>query len=715
MVTPAGLVKVLDFGLAKAEEPPAGGDPMESPTATLSRTRAGIILGTAAYMSPEQASGQIADRRADIWSFGAVLFEMLSGQRAFVGESTSDTLASVLKLEPDWNMLPVETPVSIRRLIRRCLTKDRKQRLQAIGEARIEIQAAIAEKSASESATIVSLIKRHTKVAIGSIAVVAAMVPLTWFLFHRPAKPSAELTQKRLTFNSNENPVQSEAISPDGKYLAYTDPSGIHVELLVTREDRIIPTPAGVSPGASWSVNSWFPDSAQLLADVSETDGHKSIWTVSVLGQTPRQLREDAEGFQVSPDGTHIAFRPQTSDDVREIWVMGSQGDKPLKILAVAEDERLDAVHWSPDGQRLAFIRYWHRSDRSQYTIETCDLNGARRTMVVSADLFLNDFAWLRDGRIVYARQDSLDTGDVNLWQIGIDNHAGTPAGKPKRITQWPGYELLSLSASADGKRLGLLKATDLGQVYLGELSVGGTQLRPPRRLTNDEFSNSPTAWTADSKAVLFSSGRNPVGIYKQGINQETSEPVVTETQDAEYPRLSPDGAWILFVETPLATASLDPPQRIDAHPANGGASQFVLETRHFNDFECARAPASLCVIRETSQDRKQLLITAFDPLKGRGKVLRTIETGTIHTDSAFSPDGSTFAVSRTGEAQIHIRLLSLSGGPDREITVKGWPGLTNLTWSIDGKGLLLWDSNATRKYASLRRSEGKCAGPVGV
>jgi len=141
MVTPAGVVKVVDFGLATAAEEPSAGDPADSPTETLSPTRLGVIFGTAAYMSPEQARGGTVDKRADIWAFGVVLYELLTGRRAFSGESATDILAAVLRAEPDWSALPAMTPPRIRKLLLRCLERDRKQRLQAIGEARIAIDA----------------------------------------------------------------------------------------------------------------------------------------------------------------------------------------------------------------------------------------------------------------------------------------------------------------------------------------------------------------------------------------------------------------------------------------------------------------------------------------------------------------------------------------------------------------------------------------------
>jgi len=246
------------------------------------------------------------------------------------------------------------------------------------------------------------------------------------------------------------------------------------------------------------------------------------------------------------------------------------------------------------------------------------------------------------------------------------------------------------LSASTDGKQLVLLKTTSQSQVYLGELAAGGTRMNPPRRLTNDEAFDYPNGWTPDSKAVLFTSERNGTrGIFKQGISQETAEPVVTGPQDVHFPRFSPESAWILYVESPRTQANPAPPDRLMRIPASGGVPQFVMETRHFLDFGCARAPASLCVIFETSQDRKQMMITAFDPLKGRGKVLRTIQydPSNYYAGTQLSPDGSTVSISRAGEPEIHIRLLSLSGGSERDFTVKGWPNVTGLDWSPDGKG----------------------------
>jgi len=254
--------------------------------------------------------------------------------------------------------------------------------------------------------------------------------------------------------------------------------------------------------------------------------------------------------------------------------------------------------------------------------METCDLKGANRTVIVpDPDHLLQDFCWLPDGRIVYSREDSQDSSDDNLWQIGINTHTGAPTGRPKRITQWAGSYLQGLTASADGKRLALVKATYQEQVYLGELTAGGTRMNPPRRLTNDEAFDQPTAWTPDSKAVLFQSNRNGTfGIFKQGISDDTAVPLVTGPQGVDLSRLSADGAWILYLEHPKTAVGPSTPDRLMRMPVSGGVPQFVFETRNWAGFECASPPAGFCVIEETSEDQKRFTVTAFDPLKAEAR-----------------------------------------------------------------------------------------------
>ena len=525
---------------------------------------------------------------------------------------------------------------------------------------------------------------RNSAVLAGLLALLIIAAGAVWFSLRRPAGTAAELVEQQLTFNSGASTVLSAAISRDGRYLAYSDLAGIHIRLLETSEERMLPAPAGVSSGALFYVDSWFPDGTQLLMNSEQPGQQRNLWTISVMGQSPRELRTDAEGWSVSPDGSLIAFTPD--DKPRELWLMDSHGEGAKRILELPATEWLRAVRWSPDGHSLAYIRGRITKANIETRIEACDLRGTNRTTVAATipEDWVLDLSWL-DGRIVYGVQEGYGL-DSSLWQVAVDTHSRTVAGKPGRITQSKGYLVFGLSASADGKRLVLCKVQIRSQAYLGELEPGGKSMRPPRRLSNNEAENSPSAWTSDSKAVLFASNRNGKwGIFKQAITADSAEPLATGMDVVDLPRLSPDGAWVLYIESSGLGETAQ--HRIMRVPVQGGLPQFVLEVGKYGfDFSCARAPATFCTIFEGSSDPEHWLLTAVDPVEGRGKLLRTTPAG--GSASGLAPDGSTFAVAKRNEAETHIRLLSLTGRPDREIVLKSWPALVGLDWSADGKGL---------------------------
>ena len=319
---------------------------------------------------------------------------------------------------------------------------------------------------------------------------------------------------------------------------------------------------------------------------------------------------------------------------------MDAEGGNARKILALGETEWLWSVKWSPDGRRLAYIRAQHPLDKYFQLVESCDRQGANRVSLLAIPEgnplvrgeftwlrpWLRDIAWLRDGRLIYS-QGEPRSNDANLWEIAVDARKGSPSHRPKRLTNWAGSNIVGLTASADGTRIALRKETRQGQVWLGELASSGNLKGLPRRLANDEANDIATAWTGDSQAVILESdlyGR--VGIFTQPINSKRPEPLVVGPKPAWLPRLSPDGAAVIYWEEASAPAGHEHPARVMRVPVDGGRPQLVLERRiGTGDLQCSRAPASLCVISETSTDGKWKLLTAFDPFKGGDKLIKEI------------------------------------------------------------------------------------------
>ena len=263
MVTPDGDVKILDFGLARAlrEEEDAVSDLHHSPTLTAAMTAPGIILGTASYMSPEQARGQTADRRSDIWAFGALLYEMLAGTRAFPGDTVSDTLAAVLRGEPDWDALPEGTPACVVHLLHRCLVRDRRQRLQDIGEARILLSGGDGllgfDSDASDAAAPA---RRRLRMTVAAVACVAAGALLAWFVVGplRPASPNPSRRYEVAIPGTGDDQASEPRISPNGRDIVYVLSGRLWLRRLDLGTTRELPGTDGARHPF------WSPDSRQI-------------------------------------------------------------------------------------------------------------------------------------------------------------------------------------------------------------------------------------------------------------------------------------------------------------------------------------------------------------------------------------------------------------------------------------------------------------------
>jgi eukaryotic-like serine/threonine-protein kinase len=755
-ITTRGQAKILDFGLAKlflpdgprplggesgeSSEPGEGAPTPDTPTASqeLHLTKTGVAMGTASYMSPEQVRGEKLDARTDLFSFGLVLYEMATGQQAFKGETTVVVRDAILNRAPPPRELNAEVPPRLEETIGKALEKDRGLRCQLAAEIRADLKRLKRDTDSGRSPVGAGLVparssadavpglaghpqgvplRQRWPLALAALLALIAASGLVWFATRR-APPRPEPKPRRLTANPPGNPATDARISPDGKYLAYADQAGIHLQLIDTGETRTIPQPQSLGYKVTgWSPVGWFPDGTKLLAQVTSLGAeHSSLWMISVLGGAPREIHEGGFAWSVSPDGSLITFASTIFES--DIWLMGANGEDPRKIVTADEGESLNWVVWSPDSRRIAFERFRSEPAGGRCDIESRDLKGGQPVVVLSdprvATGFGRGFWWLADGRLIYSLGEAaspfLGSADTNLWEINVETGSGKPTGKPRRIANWTDFSLVGPNATADGKRLVFSRVNAQTDVYVSDLEAGGARLKtPPRRLTLDERKDWATAWTPDSKAVLFNSDRSGnYDIYTQALDQESAEPFVATPQVDAGAGLSADGAWIVYASFAKAEdAFTSAPVQLRRVPVSGGSSQLVLTAHGFYDNPCARAPATLCLVAERPEDQKQLVFTAFDPLKGRGR-----EVTRIATDPGrdyvwdLSPDGSQIAMSfPAGENR--IRLLPLGGGEPRDLVVKGWSGFGGgLAWSPDGKGFYVGSSSprgATLLYIDLK------------
>ena len=432
-----GTVKVLDFGLAKILDPNPEDDPSQSPTLTAAATQMGVIMGTAAYMSPEQAKGKTADRRSDVWAFGAVLYEMLAGRRAFQGDDVSDTLVSVFRDDPDWSALSDDVPARVRQAIQVCLQREPKQRVRDIAAVRLAMEGAfettVSVPADTATAAPQQLWRRPGPAVIAMVLVAVLTGFAGWSL-----RPTAPKGVTRLTYDLPPNHVlrlTSSAVltvSPDGRRFVYNTTEGLYLRSLDALEARLLP---GTDEGIMSPVFS--PDGQSLAYQTVGPGLVGPLKRLALSGGAPVVLTDTvrAEGVSWEADGT-ILF-----SDAAGIMRVPVNGGTPELVIPAAEGEALASPHLLPDGDSVLFTvgnsttvpgTRW-----ADAQIVAASLTSGVRTVLLPG----SDARYVSTGHLVYA----LDNG---LFGVAFDADSLTVLGGSVSLVQ--GVVRATAAASAN-------------------------------------------------------------------------------------------------------------------------------------------------------------------------------------------------------------------------------------------------------------------------
>jgi serine/threonine-protein kinase len=681
-----GTVKVLDFGLAKVFD--STGSPSShatmSPTISMHATQAGVMLGTAAYMPPEQAKGKPVDKRADLWSFGCVLFEMLTGRRPFEGETISDVLAKIIEREPDWNALPAKTPRSIRTLLRRCLEKDPRPRLDSAAVARLEIEEA--STTTATNGISVGDVNRDARVArwplwapVAIAVLAAAVAALTTWGVTRPAQaPSPAVSRFAITlpptlpiaFSINDRDV---ALSADGRRLAYT--AGDQAQLMVRALDQLDAVPLGIanarapflSPDGRWI---GFFDRLDEGFTTGPVVQRGALRKVSTSGGPPIaiwQMTGASRGASWSPDDS-IVFA--TSDLSTGLLRVSAGGGEP-EVLTKPDTARGERDHYFPSvlpGGRGVLFTIITTGGVEARQVAVLDLKtGQRKTLIRSG----SQAEYVETGRLVY-------TDGGALWAVRFDLTTLNVLGDPAPLSE----QVLTLGAADFTiSRRGTLVYVPVGGgtsrslVWVTRQGAEEPITAPPRAYSSARLS-------PDGKRVALQILDQSSEIWTWDFAREKLTRVTLGPSGNHGPLWTPDGRHIIF-GSPRDTPSVS---NLFRRAADGTGIDERLTTSAHAQRANAMSPDGTRLVLE-----EEMPPAGFDfmllSLEGTPRVEPLLQTPFDERNASISPDGRWMAYESNESSQSQIYVRPFPNVADAQYQISSGGGRTP-AWAPNGHDL---------------------------
>ncbi|MEO5895739.1 MAG: protein kinase [Vicinamibacterales bacterium] len=653
-----GTVKVLDFGLAKAIETAGGaGDSSQSPTITTPAfTQAGMILGTAAYMSPEQARGKPVDKRTDIWSFGCVLYEMLTGRRPFPGDGISDVIASVLARDPDMSALPETVPPAIRRLIKRCLRKDRNERVRDIGDARLELseaQAAGFEVAARPGPKAPMRATGRFAWTAAVAALMGATLAVGWAILQQ--SPAAPETRLEIATPPAAVPT-SVAISPDGRAIVYVADSEGHSRLwlrsMETAATRVIPgTDTAEAPF-------WAPDSQSI----GFFAGGK-LRRVSIDGGPVQTVANAWSGLGGTWNRDNVILFASLGNP---IYRVPAAGGVPVPLAHVTQRGSNFAPAFLPDGRHFLYFVRGNPEIRGVY-VGDLDAHADRGRLLESdtGAVYASSgyLLFVREARLVAQR---FDPGTLSLagGVMTIADHIGTNRPDPGLSVSEEGTIAYRPNASSRQWQFVWFDRAGREISRIGE-PAGGNVAEP---------SLSPDG----RQIVFYRSVDGNTDVFRLEARRVIISRLTTDPADDVLPAWSPDGASIAFSSNRTGVHNLY------RTPATGGTEELLLATP---DPKAAT---------DWSRNGRYLLFNSRDPkrstdiwalpMDGSGKAFPVAHSDFDEDGGQFSPSGDWIAYVSNQSGRSEIYLQRFPDGADNQVVSTNGGG--QVRWGRDGKEL---------------------------